>query len=414
MAPLCPRRPTPNHKRGFDCGRSGHRPDVESATTTRTRISLSDRNDSRPLMRAAEIGLRILIVAAAAFVVLWVLARLRLVVLPVVLALCATTVLGPPAQRLADRGWPRALAAGALVGATMLAIGLLAVAIAPSIASDFDRLNIDLRSGVDEVTDWLVQGPLGLPQGDVTDGVDRMERELRANAGGIAGGALTQAIVLLEVLVGMILATVLTFFFVKDGDRIWSWCVELFPQARRDDVRDIGARSFTALSGYIRGVAFTAFVDAVLIGIALWVIGVPLVIPLALVTFVLSFIPLVGATIAGAAAALVALVSEGPFSAVLVIGVILLIQQLEGNLLYPVVVGRAVKLHPVAILLAVTVGGVLAGVVGAFLAVPVTAVVAAILSRARDNQASDEEVKVENYSGSSSTISSPDASLTPG
>jgi len=385
---------------------------VESGSTTRTRISLSDRNDSRPLVRAAEVSLRILLVAAAAFVLLWVLARLRLVVLPVVLALCATTVLGPPARALSARGWPRGLAAATLLGSVVAALGLLAVALAPTIASDFDRLNIDLQSGIDEVTDWLVGGPLSLPRGDVTQAIDRMERELRSNAGGIVGGALTQALVVLELIVGLFLATILTFFFVKDGDRVWGWCVERFPAARREDAREIGGRSFEALGGYIRGVAFTALVDAMLIGVALWVIGVPLVIPLAIVTFVLSFIPLVGATLAGAAAALVALVSEGPVSAALVIGVILVIQQVEGNLLYPMVVGRAVNLHPVAILLAVTVGGVLAGIVGAFLAVPLAAVIGAVLGYARESQESDEDVTVEGYSTASSTISSSDSTLT--
>ncbi len=189
---------------------------------------------------------------------------------------------------------------------------------------------------------------------------------------GIFGGA----VVALELLAGLLLAIVILFFLVKDGERMWRWAVGLFPPTVRADVDAIGARAWETAGGYIRGVTIVALVDAVFIGLALWLIGVPLVVPLAALTFIGGFFPIVGAFVAGFVAAMVALVSEGWLAAVLVVGASVLVQQLEGNLLQPFIVGSAVRLHPLAILLAITAGGVLWGVAGAFLAVPLVAVTA--------------------------------------
>jgi predicted PurR-regulated permease PerM len=153
----------------------------------------------------------------------------------------------------------------------------------------------------------------------------------------------------------------------------------VFPDARKAALDELGERSWHVLTAYVRGVVFVAFVDAVGIGLALFLIGVPLVLPLALITFILAFVPLLGAIVAGAAAALVALVAVGPTAALLVIGAVILVQQVEGNILYPMIVGRTVSLHPVAVFLAVTIGGLLYGIVGAALAVPLATVAAATI-----------------------------------
>ena len=171
---------------------------------------------------------------------------------------------------------------------------------------------------------------------------------------------------------------VITFFFVKDGKQMWEWVTKHFDDSRRKDVREIGMRSWATLGAYIRGTALIALVDAVLIGIALIIVGVPLVVPLMLITFIGGFFPVVGAFTAGLVAVLVALASGGFFDALIIGAVITLIQQLEGDLLQPLILGRAVKLHPVVVLLSLTAGGILAGVAGAFLAVPTAAVAATI------------------------------------
>jgi predicted PurR-regulated permease PerM len=179
-----------------------------------------------------------------------------------------------------------------------------------------------------------------------------------------------------EIVTGAVLAAVTLFFLVKDGHAIWPRAVRLFPPRARDDVRAIGELAWDTAAGYIRSLTIVAAVDAVLIALALWLIGVPFVLPLAALTFVGGFFPIVGAFVAGTAAALVALVAEGWTAALLVVGATILVQQLEGNVLQPYVVGSAVRVHPLAILLAITAGGILWGIAGAFLAVPLVAVCA--------------------------------------
>ena len=187
----------------------------------------------------------------------------------------------------------------------------------------------------------------------------------------------------------IILVIVLTFFFLKDGAHIRDWTICLFARQRRPVLRDLSERAWSALAAYVQGVFLVASIDAVLIGIVLVLVGVPIALPLIVLTFLAAFFPIVGAVMAGAAATLVALVSGGVVDAVIVAVAILTIQQLEGNVFYPLVVGKQLKLHPVAILLALTAGGVLAGVAGAFLAIPFAAVVSAVLDYMRTERAQE-------------------------
>lgn len=184
---------------------------------------------------------------------------------------------------------------------------------------------------------------------------------------------MTGGVLVAEIAAGALLAVVLLFFFVHDGRRMWFWAVQQLPVGHQGDADAIGRRVWSTTAGYVRGVVVIAVVDALLIGLALLVIGVPLVLPLMVLTFLGAFLPLVGAVLAGAVAALVALVTEGVLAAGLVLVAIIVIQQLEGDLLYPVVVGRAIALHPAAIVVVLTAGGVLAGIVGVLVAVPVAA-----------------------------------------
>jgi predicted PurR-regulated permease PerM len=181
----------------------------------------------------------------------------------------------------------------------------------------------------------------------------------------------------------VILILVLTFYFLKDGEQLRDWTVCLFAEQRRSMLRELFDRAWGALAAYVQGVFLVATIDAVLIGIVLVLVGVPIALPLIVLTFLAAFFPIVGAVMAGAAATLVALVSGGVVDAAIVLAAIIAIQQLEGNVFYPMVVGKQLKLHPVAILLALTAGGVLAGVAGAFLAIPVAAVVSAVLDVVR-------------------------------
>ena len=198
---------------------------------------------------------------------------------------------------------------------------------------------------------------------------------------------LTGALMLTQWAAAALLTLVLTFFFVKDGARLWDWVVCFFHDDKRPYVAEVGERAWSVLSAYVRGVFVVALVDATLIGLVLVVLGVPLAVPLIVLTFLAAFFPIIGSVLAGVAAVLVALVANGFATAVVVTAAIVAVQQLEGNVLYPVLVGRRLSLHPVAILLALTAGGILGGVAGAFLAVPVAAVGAAILEFGREHQA---------------------------
>lgn len=320
---------------------------------------------------------------AALVVLALVGARLRTVLLPVLAALFLSTALYPPAKWLRDRGWPRALAATAVVaGSLLLVVGVLA-ALAPRVGDEVADLDVNVEGGVERVTDWLVDGPFGLSEGRVATWRERAEEQLRDVGGGLVGGVFGGAFLLLEILAGILLTVVVLFFFVKDGDRLFAWGVRLFPERNRRSVEEVGAIAWETVGGYLRGVAFVAFVDAVLIGLALLVIGVPLVLPLALLTFVGGFFPFVGAIFAGFVATMVALFAEGFLPALLVVAATIAVQQVEGNVLQPYVVGRAVALHPLAVLLAVAVGGIVWGIPGAALAVPFVAVSARAASHLR-------------------------------
>ena len=342
---------------------------------------------SRDLLSpAGRVALNALIVAAAIALVAWVAARLRIVVVPVIVALLAATLLVPPVDWLRRHRWPSALATllVMLVSAAGL-VGLFA-AIGPTLVDQFGALARTVEEGVEVVLRWLSQGPLGLERSELERSIDRALAGLGDNARQIAQGVLSGATLVAELLGALLLGIVLIFFFVHDGRGIWDWVVSMAPDRHRELVDGSGHEAWKTLTAYVRGVAVIALVDAVLIGIALAVIGVPLVLPLAVLVFLGAFIPLVGAVLAGAVAALVALIDGGLLAAVLVVAAITIIQQLEGNLLYPVIVGRAVRLHAIAILLALALGTVVAGVLGAFLSVPLAAAVWTSVEHVRETR----------------------------
>jgi predicted PurR-regulated permease PerM len=335
------------------------------------------------LRLAAAISWRVLVVAAGLALVAIVLSKIRIVILPVAFALFVASALSWPVERMRGARIPAGIAAAlALVGSLAIIAGVGAL-IAPSVAGEFGDVGPTVREGSDEVTNWLLEGPLDLSRKDIAQYRERGEDELRSRSGDIAGGLIGGAYLAVEIVAGLLLTLVLAFFFLKDGNRMWPWIVRLFPPRARGRVDDVGRIAWATLGGYLRGAVLVATVDAIFIGLALWLIGVPLVLPLTLLTFIGGFFPIVGAVSAGAAATLVALVSGGVTDALLVLGATLLVQQLESHLLQPIVMSRAVKMHAVGVLLAVAAGAVIWGVVGAFLAVPVAAVIARSASHLR-------------------------------
>ena len=333
-----------------------------------------------PLRVAAAWSWRVLVILALAVVVVLALARLQVVILPVILALLLATFLAPITARLARRGVPRGLAAFAvLVGAVAL-IGGGVYAVYRQVRNEAGGLADDIAAGVDDIRNWVVDGPLAIPQERIDAVVDQGRDAL---AGALTGErAVGGAVAAVEVAAGVGLTVVLLFFFLKDGERMWAWLARRAGAAVRPHVEESGRRAWWALGGYMRGQAIVAAFDAVFIGIGLFILGVPFVIPLMALTFFACFLPIVGAILAGAVAVLVALADGGVTTALIVLGIVVGVQQFEGNVLEPVVMGRTVRMHPVVVLLALAAGAALAGLVGAFLAVPVAAAATAVGSYA--------------------------------
>ncbi len=333
-----------------------------------------------PLARAAQVSLQFLLVVGALAVAAYVLVQLRLVVLPILAAVFVATILMPVTDWLRPR-LPDALAAFVVMLVALALLGGLTAVLAPSVVDEFGDLGESLREGLGQIGSTLER--LGFSQAEVDGAIDDALTSLQENAGGIGQGVVTSALFVGELVTGLLLALVLLFFLLKDGHGIWNWIVSLVPARRRDGLREVGSASWSTLAHYLRGVALVALFDAVTIGIALAILGVPLVLPLAVLTFFGAFFPLVGAFAAGFVAALVALVSDGVVTALIVVGVIVAIQQIEGDVIYPVLVGRQIRLHPVAILLVLTAGAVVAGIVGALFAVPAAAVAWTVIQHLR-------------------------------
>ena len=335
----------------------------------------------RPLHLAAAVSWRAVVIAAALVVLAYVVAHLQVVLVPVFIALLFATQLSPLVAFLHARRVPRSLAALGCVLLGLAVIAGIAAAVVGTVAAEFDRLEADVESGLDEIGDFLVED-FDIPRENVEAAIDDLLDSVRNNTGTILGGVFTGALLALQIAAGTVLAIVLLFFFLKDGPAMWEWGLQLLPHDRRPGARHVGERVWDVLSRYFRGTLAVALFDGLAIGLALLVIGVPLVLPLAIITFFGGFIPIVGAVTAGLVAVLVALVGEGLTDALLVGLAVLAIQQLEGNVFAPVLVGRSLNLHPTVVILGVIVGGLVWGVIGAALAVPVIAVLAAIVAYA--------------------------------
>ncbi|MBL7495415.1 AI-2E family transporter [Frankia sp. CN7] len=318
---------------------------------------------------------RLLVTAAAVYVVVVAIGRIRSVVIPVLAGLLISALIVPIAQRLQRMGVPRLASAFIALLAFFIFVGGAAVGVGFNAANELPKVTEQVSQGIDKVRDYLATGPLHLSDRQIDDLVDSVQHSLTENRGRVLSGVITTASVLFEVIAGILVTLFATFFFIYDGAGIWNWIVTRFPPGAEERVRGAGREAWATLTGYIRGTVFVAIVDALGISIGLIAVGTPLVAPLALLTFFGGFIPIVGATLAGAAAVLVTLVAKGVVPAVIVLGVVLAVQQIEGHLLQPLVMRRAVNLHPLAIVIALSAGGVLAGIPGAIAAVPTVAII---------------------------------------
>ncbi|WP_162599736.1 AI-2E family transporter [Nocardioides solisilvae] len=333
--------------------------------------------------RMATWAVRFLLIGAATVVLLWILGKIWDVTLPVVLGLLLATVLWPP-TRLLRKVMPAALAALiTLLAGIGVMVGLVFV-LAPQVTGQWEEVSDSALEGIRELQDLIAEEPFNVSNEQIDDVFDQVLEQAQGNASSIAGGVLTGVSTATSFLITGILALVLCFFFLKDGPKFIPWLSALAGPRAAPHAAEVSRRLWATLSGFIKAQAAVGLVDAIAIGVGLALLGVPFALPLAVLIFFGAFIPIIGAFLTGAIAALVALVTDGPTTALIVVVLIVVVQQLEGNVLQPVLVGRTLDLHAALVILAVTAGGGLAGIVGMFLAVPVLAVSVALLRYGRE------------------------------
>ncbi|MFF0905299.1 UNVERIFIED_CONTAM: AI-2E family transporter [Kocuria sp. CPCC 205316] len=329
------------------------------------------------LGRASVRAGQMIVLLAAAVIVVYALIRLKLLVIPLMIALILAAALHPVVRHLQRHGVRGSLATWITFLAAVLVLGGVVTGIVFAVRSEWDELVTAGVAGLERLRAFLVSGPVPLGQQALDDGITSMVAF--ASGSQFRVGALLGISAAAEVFAGVLLVAVVLFYFLKDGGRMWEFFLRPFRGEHREKLVRSGTTTLQVLGNYVRGTAVVALLEAVVIGVTLLILRVPLALPLAVLIFLGGFVPIVGAALIGVLAALVALVANGPVVALVVVAVVVAINQLDGRVLQPIVMGKALSLHPLVVLLALAGGGILAGIVGAVLAVPLTAVAWSVL-----------------------------------
>ncbi|MFI1192896.1 AI-2E family transporter [Micromonospora sp. NPDC020750] len=336
--------------------------------------SRDDADVPHALRIAAAWSWRLIVVGVVFWALLKIVATISIVIIPLAIALLLSALLAPAVGWLLRARLPRSLAtAVVLVGGLAGVIGTLTLVVNEFIKG-VPELSKKSSEGVRQIQDWLKTGPLHLSDSQLTRYIDEAQDWINNNTEKFTSGAVSTAATLAEVLTGIVLVLFATFFFLRDGSRIWRFLVRLLPVAARWKVDDAGRASWETLGAYVRATVLVAFIDAVGIGAFLVFFDIPFAFPLAALVFLGAFIPIVGAALSGVVAVLVALVDSGPVTALIILGVVIGVQQVEGHILQPLIMGRAVAIHPLAVIIGIAAGVVLAGITGALVSVPLIAV----------------------------------------
>lgn len=335
----------------------------------------SDAEAVHPLVRkAAAWSWRLLIIFAAVLAVGTLVQKFATVVIPLAIALLAAALLAPLVDWLQRVGIPRGLGvAVALVGSIGLLAGIMTFVV-EQFVDGIPALTNEVTNSVHKVQDWLINGPPHLSDEQIRSAGDTIVRTLQDNQDSLTTGALTTATTIGHIVAGAFLILFILIFFLYGGEQIWTFVTNVIPTAHREKVRTAGELGFGTLVGFVRATVVVAGVDAIGIGAGLAILHVPLALPLASLVFISAFIPIIGAFFAGFVAVFIALVTKGLVTALIVLGIIIAVMQLEGHVLQPLLLGRAVSIHPLAVVLAITAGLVVGGIAGALLAVPLIAV----------------------------------------
>lgn len=336
-----------------------------------------------------------LLIAAVAAGTIWLLLQISVVVIAILVALILAAAVAPFVRWLVGKGWSQILATIAAFVGILVLLGGVITGVVLAVRAEWDELAQSATEGWQSFQTWLDSGPLPVDTSMLDDAVSQIGGALTSGgaASGLASSTLSGLSAATQFVTGLVLMIVVLFFLLKDGPSIVNFTLRWFRGPTRARLAESVDRSAEVLGGYVRGTATVAAVDAVLIGIGLAFVGVPLALPLAVLVFIGAFIPIVGATATGILAALVALVANGLVEALIVVAIVVVVNQVEGNLLQPVVMGRTLSLHALIVLLALTIGTLVGGIVGAVLAVPYTAVAWTLVQIWTDRyQAGDDPV----------------------
>ncbi|MGZ5399430.1 MAG: AI-2E family transporter [Nocardioides sp.] len=324
---------------------------------------------------AAAWAWRFLVIAAAGYLILWLLAFFAVIAVPVAIALLITALVSPLVRWMQRFGVPRGLGAGVVVLAGLATVGLLLTFVGAQVASGATDLSDSVVAGIDEIKTWLKNGPLNASESQIDDTLSGLQDAVTSSTedGGVVTRTVEVGTAVGHIVAGIFVVLFSTYFFLADGERIWAWLVRIAPRGARERVDTSGRVAWHSLTQFVRATVLVAAVDAIGVMIVAAVLGVPFVLAIGVLVFLGAFVPMVGATIAGTVAILVALVDQGPITALLMLGGVILVQQIEGHVLQPFLMGRFVAVHPLGVILAIGCGVLTAGIVGALIAVPFAA-----------------------------------------
>ena len=322
---------------------------------------------------ATQWAWRLLVIAAAGFLGIWLLRYFSEITVPVAVALLGTALTIDAVNWLQNRGLPRIVATFMVVLFMLAAFfGMLAL-VGQQLATQVTDLRSNVVEGISQVQDWARTGPLNLTDAQIQDWVDSAKESISSSDTSIVTRVSELGTTVTHVVAGFFIALFASFFFLYEGDRIWSFFVALFPRAAREKVDSSGHTAWSSLTAFVRATVLVAMTDAIGIALGAWILGVPLTFAIGVLVFLGAFIPIIGALLSGMVAVLVALVAQGPWTALAMLIVVVVVQQIESHVLQPFLMGRLVAVHPLAIIIAIAAGVTVAGVVGALIAVPLAA-----------------------------------------
>ncbi len=340
----------------------------------RSTASRDDAEVPHSLRIAASWSWRLIVVGVVGWALLRFIGIISIVVVPLAIALLLSALLAPAVGWLLRLRVPRSLATFLVLICGLAAVAGTLTLVINQFVDGVPQLTDNASEGIRQIQDWARTGPLHLSDEQVDEAINSAQNWINANTSSLTATGVATATTVAEVLTGMLLVLFATFFFLRDGRKIWRFIVRLFPVNARWSLADAGDASWSTLGSYVRATVLVAFIDATGIGLALVILDVPFPFPLAALVFLGAFIPIVGASVSGTVAVLVALVDQGWVIALIVLGAVIAVQQIEGHVLQPLIMGRAVSIHPLVVIIGIASGVVLAGIVGALVAVPLIAV----------------------------------------